>query len=208
MSRLLEQCRNPTGRFGRLLAWGMNIGHSGLTAWGLGHISIEKHYSILDVGCGGGGTVRRLALIAAEGRIYGIDSSEESVAVSRRTNRKSIKTGRVEIRLGSVSCLPFADGMFDLAAAVETHYFWPDLVSDMREVLRVLRPEGKLVIMGEAYKGEKYDSRNRKLVALGRMAYLSGDELGQLFFTAGYSDVQVLEEYDRGWIYAMGKKPA
>jgi SAM-dependent methyltransferase len=205
---LLKQCRKPTGWLGRLLAWEMNIGHAKLTDWGLKHICIGRHDIILDVGCGGGGTVRKLAMVAAEGKAYGIDFSEKSVSVSRRTNKQLIQAGRVEIRPGSVSCLPFSDNMFDLVTAVETHYFWPDLVSDMQEVLRVLKPGGKLVIMGEAYKGEKYDNRDQKWFELGAMTYHSVGELGEFFSMAGYSDIEVFDDPDRGWICGIGKKPS
>ena len=40
MSRLLKQCRKPTGWLGRFVARGMNISHSEMTDWGLAHISI------------------------------------------------------------------------------------------------------------------------------------------------------------------------
>ena len=123
----------------------MNASHSKLTDWGLGHISVEKHDTILDVGCGGGETVRKLA-IATQGKVYGVDYSEESVAASKRTNARGIDRGRVEIRHGSVSQLPFSDGMFDLVTAVETHIWWPDLPGDMREIFRVLKPGGQLII--------------------------------------------------------------
>ncbi len=92
------------------------------------HIAIEQHDTILDVGCGGGRTVHKLAGIATEGKVYGIDFSEESVTFSRRTSQRWIELGRVEILHASVSCLPFSEHMFDLVTAVETHFFWPDLV--------------------------------------------------------------------------------
>ena len=208
MSKLGQQWRKPTGRLGGLLVRAMNINHSKLTDWGLSHISIGKHDTILDVGCGGGGTVHKLAGIAAEGKVYGIDFSGESVTVSRGTNKQLIKTGRVEIRQGSVSCLPFPDAMFDLVTAVNTHNYWPDLVTDMREVLRVLKPGGTLIIMGGAYKGGKYADRNEKFVEVVNMAFLSVDELDELFSMAGYADVQMFEEYDWGWICGMGRKPS
>lgn len=206
MSKLLGQCRKPTGWLGRAAAWGMNRGHSEVTDWGLGHISIGEDDTILDVGCGGGETVHKLARIAEEGHVYGIDFSEASVAVSRRRNRQLMQAGRIHIQCGSVCCLPFSDGRFDLVTAVETHYFWPDLVSDLQEIRRVLKPGGKLAVIGEAYKGGKYEDRNLKWVEWGNMAYHSIDELGKVLSSAGYSDVQVFDDYERGWLCGIGRK--
>ena len=207
---LLKQCSKPSGWLGRINLWSMNRRHSKVTEWGLTHVSIQSRDTILDVGCGGGMTVARLAIIATEGKTYGIDYSEESVAASRRANRQGVAAGRVEILPGSVSHLPFPDQMFDLVTAVETHYYWPDLNADMREVLRVLQPGGALIIIAEAYKGGKYDRLLRRLEQLrGTMnyAHLSVREHSDLFSKAGYSDVQVFEEYDKGWICAVGRKP-
>ena len=208
MSKLGQQWRKPTGWLGRLLVRAMNINHSKLNDWGLSHISIGKYDTILDVGCGGGSTVHKLARIAAEGKVYGIDFSEESVTVSQRTNKQLIKMGRVKIRQASVSCLPFSDNMFDLVTAVNTHNYWPDLVADMQEVLRVLKPGGKLMIIGGGYKGGKYAGRNQKFAELVNIALHSVNELSELFLMAGYSDVQMFEEYDWGWICGIGRKPS
>src|SRR5215469_10587924 len=120
-SRLLNQVRNPTGWLGRWNLRGMNRRHAKLTDWGLGHVSIDSDATILDIGCGGGGTIYKLAALATKGKVYGVDYSDTSVAVSRKTNQEWIKTGRVEIRHGSVSHLPFPEQTFALAIAVETH---------------------------------------------------------------------------------------
>jgi len=133
----VSQCQKPTGWLGRLILWNMNSRHSKLTDWGLSKISIRKQDIILDVGCGGGRTVSKLATIATEGKVCGLDYSSASVAVAKGTNRQWIEIGRVEIREGSVSQLPFTADMFDLVTAVETHFWWPDLPGDMGEVLRV-----------------------------------------------------------------------
>jgi len=187
----------------------MNSCHSKLTDWGLKHILIENHRTILDVGCGGGRTVSKLAAIATQGKVFGVDYSEESVAATKRTNAQWIDLGRVEIRHGSVSRLPFPDDMFDLVTAVETHFWWPNLPGDMREVLRVLKPGGTLILIAEIYRGantmaakfaEKYASRTC-------MTLLSVDEHRELFTSAGYSNVQVIEERDKGWICGVGRKP-
>src|SRR5580704_4755328 len=149
----VSQCQKPRGWLGRFTLWRMNSSHSKLTDWGLANISIEKHYAILDVGCGGGRTVSKLASIAAQGKVYGIDYSEESVAATKKTNARSIEAGSVEVRHGSVSQLPFSDGMFDLVTAVETHFWWPNLRADMREIFRVLKRGGTLIVVAEVYKG-------------------------------------------------------
>jgi len=182
-SKLLNQCSKPSGWLGRLTLWRMNGHHSKVTEWGLKHVSIQHHDTILDVGCGGGMTVARLAAIATEGKTYGVDYSEESVAASRRANQQSIEAGRVEVVQAPVSHLPFPDRMFDLVTAVETHYYWPDLNTDMHELLRVLKPGGVLIIIAEAYKGGKYDrllQRLEKLKGIMNYAHLSASEHSEL----------------------------
>lgn len=210
---LLNQCRKPSGWVGGLMLWSMNRRHSRVTDWGLSHVSIRPNDTILDVGCGGGRTLAKLAAIATGGRIYGIDYSEESVAASKRTNRTAIEAGRMEILHASVSQLPFPDDMFDVVTAVETHYYWPDLVADLRQILRVLKTGGTVAIIAEAYKGGKYDRVLQRLEALQRRgimkyAHLTVGEHNDALSRAGYSGVQVFENYDKGWLCATGNKPS
>jgi ubiquinone/menaquinone biosynthesis C-methylase UbiE len=206
VSNLLDQFRKPTGRLGRFILWDFNRHHSKLTDWGLTHIYIEKYDTILDVGCGGGMTVHKLAAIATEGKVYGIDFSEESVAASHRTNQQWIEMGRVEIQHSSVSHLPFSDNMFDLVTAVETHIFWPDLVADMREVLRVLKPGGKFIFILELFKDGKFDSRFQKLADLLNISYPTVQEHRELLLKAGYADARMYEQNDKGWMCGVGTK--
>src|SRR5262245_46402846 len=206
---LLNQFRKPSGWLGRLNVRDMNRRHSGLTDWGLGQVSIDSRSTILDVGCGGGRTVQKLAAIARDGKIFGIDYSEASVAVARKNNRRSIREGRVEIHHGSVSQLPYGDRTFDLVTAVETHYYWPDLSADVREALRVMKPGGTFLLVAEAYKGGKYDRRNQVFAqAMQPFGYshMSLDEHEELLSKAGFSDVEVAEDYEKGWMCAIGRK--
>jgi SAM-dependent methyltransferase len=109
----------------------------------------------------------------------------------------------------SVSRLPFSDGAFDVITAVETHFWWPALPTDLREVLRVLKPGGRLIIIAEVYKGaEAFTSKaaERYSEKTG-MALLSVEEHRELFTDAGYSDVQVITEPRKGWICCPGSKP-
>jgi ubiquinone/menaquinone biosynthesis C-methylase UbiE len=205
----VNQCSKPAGLLGRFSLWRMNLSHSKLTDWGLAHISIEKNLTILDVGCGGGRTVSKLAEIATDGKVYGVDYSDESFTATTKINARWIALGRVEVRHGSVSQLPFPDGMFDLITAVETHFWWPDLSGDMREVFRVLKPGGTLILIAEIYKGANTLAAKliEKHAAQTGMTLLSPDEHRELFTNAGYAKVHVIEERAKGWICAIGVRP-
>ena len=202
------QCQNPRGWLGRFVLWNMNSRHSKVTDWGLAHVAIEKQYTILDVGCGGGRTLSKLAEAAARGKVYGVDYSAASVAVSKKTNARWIEQGRVEVRQATVSQLPFDDSVFDLVTAVETHFWWPNLPEGTREIVRVLKPGGKLVIIAEVYKGANsvVSKLSEKYAALSGMTLLNVDEHRELLTNAGCSEVQVAVEASKGWICATGAK--
>ena len=208
-SRRASQCQKPSGWMGRFTLWSMNSRHSKLTDWGLLHVSVAQHHTILDVGCGGGRTVSKLAAMATAGKVYGVDFSEDSVAVSKKTNARWMAMGRVELQQASVSQLPFPDGTFDLVTGVETHFWWPDLPGDMREIFRVVKPGGKLILIAEIYKGantlaarlaEKYADRSP-------IKLLSMDDHRELLRNAGFHEVEVGTDSSKGWICCTGKKP-
>ena len=206
---LFRQCRRPTGWFGRRLASAMNLGHAALTVWGLGYVRIEPEWHVLDVGCGGGQTIRTIAAAATAGHVDGVDYSAASVAVAQRKNADLIASGRVAVQQASVSRMPFADGAFDLITAVETHYYWPNLPKDLREARRLLKPHGRLVIIAETYKGRRTDWLYRPVMRLLlRATYLSVDEHRAALTEAGFAGVEVHTERSRGWICVVGMRPA
>jgi ubiquinone/menaquinone biosynthesis C-methylase UbiE len=188
----------------------MNSRHSKVTDWGLSHITVKPQDTMLDVGCGGGKTVSKLAAIATQGKVFGLDYSDASVAVAKKLNARLIETGRVEIHEGSVSELPFAADAFDRVTAVETHFWWPDLPAGMREILRVLKPGGTLVLIAEIYRGAETKTAQlaEKYISKSGMKFLSVDEHRGLFADAGYCDVRIITESGKGWICGIGKKPS
>ena len=152
----------------------------------------------------------KLAALATEGKVSGVDYSDVSVAFARKVNADLIARGRVEIHEGSVSELPFQADTFDLVTAVETHFWWPDLPLGMREILRVLKPGGTVVVIAEVYKGANTTTAKlvEKFSAQTGMKLLTPDEHRGLFRDAGFSVIQTVERPDKGWICAVGKKPA
>jgi len=202
-----NQFRNPVGWWGRRVLRTMNKHHSQLTDWGLSHLSIPLGGAILDVGCGGGRTIAKLAAASGTGMVYGIDHSAESVHMASTLNAEMIAGGRVAISVGSVSHLPYADGTFDLATAIETHFFWPNLSGDVREVWRVVKPGGVFAIIAEVYRDPASATIKGRYAPKIGMTLLTPDEHRDLLVGAGFEDVQVVTEASKGWICATGRKP-
>ena len=205
LGRLLSQSGKPRGRFGRFLVRGMNFGHSGLTRWGLTKVEIRDNATVLDIGCGGGRALERLASLASLGKVVGIDYSEDSVAVARKRNQRLIATGRVEVLHGSVSSMPFPDATFDCVSAVESYYFWPDIAADLAEVRRVMKPSGQMVIIAGMYRGSRFDKRNMRLIRAGGMRCFSVQEFEETLQDAGFSAVAVSVEPRKGWVCVVSE---
>jgi ubiquinone/menaquinone biosynthesis C-methylase UbiE len=174
---------------------------------GLSHVVVENGATTLDVGCGSGGTIRMLSGALPEGIFYGIDYSATSVAASRRCNARAIQSGRVDVQQADVSRLPFPDGMFDLVTAVETHYYWPDLLACMREILRVLKPAGRVVVIAESYKEASASMASSFSMRLLRAHSLTAGQHRELFMDAGFAEAEIHEEQRQGWICGVATKP-
>ncbi|HEX3426127.1 MAG TPA: class I SAM-dependent methyltransferase [Acidimicrobiales bacterium] len=97
---------------------------------------------VLDAGCGSGGN---LSLYAALGPVFGVDTVADPLVRARRR-------GYQGVGVASLPCLPFADGAFDLVAATDVVEHVADGVGALRELLRVTRPGGRLLITVPAYR--------------------------------------------------------
>jgi 2-polyprenyl-3-methyl-5-hydroxy-6-metoxy-1,4-benzoquinol methylase len=72
---VFRQVRKPSGWLGRRVVRAMNLSRATMADWVLQQVRVPKNAAILDVGCGGGRTVRRLAALASEGNVIGLDYS-------------------------------------------------------------------------------------------------------------------------------------
>ena len=204
--KFLMQCRKPSGLLGRFIGRAMNSGHAKIRRWGLTSISINPNSYVLDIGCGGGKGVKEIASYVSKGKVYGIDYSEEMVQLSKKVNDNLIKQGIVEIMYGSVSALPFPDNMFDFVTAFESYYFWPDLVNDLIEIKRVLKPGSFLLLVHAAYKDAQFEKRNNKLVNLLDIKLHTPDEYKDFLSEAGYKIEKINSLPEKNWISVVSQK--
>jgi len=141
---IFSNMRKPEGKLGNIQLKSMNKEHTPLALWNLKHLNIKPDDLILDVGCGGGININRMAEKAK--KVYGVDYSIESVKLSREVNRDFVLEGKVEVLEADVQSLPFEDDTFDIVTAFETVYFWPNIEKSFGEVKRILKPGGIFMI--------------------------------------------------------------
>jgi SAM-dependent methyltransferase len=102
---------------------------------------IGPSQDVLDVACGTGALTRAAAeRVGTGGRVVGLDSSPEMLAVAGR------KDVRAEWREGRAEELPFPDASFDRVVSQFGFMFFQDPVRALREMARVMRPQGRLVV--------------------------------------------------------------
>ncbi len=185
LKSFFSQCARPKGALGRVMLSFMNYTHAPLTNWGLKLVDVQGGWTMLDVGCGGGFTIRRLLKRSKDAKVYGIDISEESVAKAKKVNAEVLDK-QVFVTLGSAEKLPYEDGKFNLVTAVETVYFWPNLPNCLQEVRRVLKSGGKFAILVEVVDS---DSKWTNVVE-GMTAY-SPEDLKKLLDEAGLTQTEI-----------------
>lgn len=201
----MDQFRRPTGRRGRLVAALMNRGHEMLALWGLTHVNIKFDHLILDVGCGGGQTINRLAQRASLGKVFGVDYSADVVEYARKVNKQLITENRVEIIAGSVEKMGFSDNFFDLVIAIETYYFWSSFSDALKEIRRVLKPSGKLIIINEMVKDGLYEVKHAKIIEQTHVRLIPLEEIRDIVQTVGFVEVQIFTKADSPWNAILAK---
>ena len=98
---------------------------------------------VLDVGSGNGYVLSRYA--AAGATTFGIDMTETAIGLCRR--RFSLMHLRGQFIVGNAERLPFESGSFDCVCSMGVLHHTPETGSAVREIFRVLRPGGRLIVM-------------------------------------------------------------
>ena len=144
---IAEQARNAKGLLGRIIAFIMARETWGVNLRAIEALEVELDDHILDVGCGHGRGLATLAERAPNGRVIGADPSALMAEIAVNRNRKLVRARRVGVVVAGAGALPFPDATFDKALCVHVVYFWTDLVAPLREIGRVLKPGGRLVLV-------------------------------------------------------------
>jgi ubiquinone/menaquinone biosynthesis C-methylase UbiE len=166
-SLLMRTFGRPQGFLGRLGGVIMARTNADCGSWVSDLLEVGPHDRVLEVGFGPGVLIQRLSKLAAAGYVAGIDRSREMVEQARARNAAAIQSGRVDLRHGFVASLPFDDNSFDKVLAVNSMQVWPDAVAGLREIWRVMKPGGAIVLGFTPYSGQPKQGLAETLTGVG-----------------------------------------
>jgi SAM-dependent methyltransferase len=148
---VVRQFMHPHGLGGHLAGWVMahRASNRRRNRWVVSLLDVQPTDRVLEVGFGPGIAVKELSRFISVGQVFGVDHSEVMVRQARKRNASAVRSGRVDLRLGTVAALPdFGDPM-DKILAVNSMGFWKDPVVRLAGLRKVLRPEGKIAIASQ-----------------------------------------------------------
>jgi len=143
---LAKHLRQPDGEIGKEIGLQMNKSNKHICLNSYKILDPQNENHILEVGMGNGFFIKDLLNMADNLKYTGIDFSSTMVKEASLLNKTLINDKRVYLEEASIEILPFNDNSFDRISTTNTLYFWPHPVNNIQELLRVLKPNGKLLI--------------------------------------------------------------
>jgi len=161
-------------------------------------LDLRPGETVLDLGSGAGIDVFLAArLVGPEGRAIGVDMTPEMLARAR-TNAVKGGFGNVEFREGRLEALPVAEGTIDALTSNCVINLVPDKEAVFREIYRVLKPGGRLVISDIVLDGKLPEAVEKNILAY--VGCVSGALLRDRYFDlarqVGLSDFEILKDID------------
>lgn len=148
---------------------------------------------VLDLGSGGGIDVLLSAKrVGAEGKAYGLDMTDEMLALAERNRAKSGLTN-VDFLKGNIEQIPLPDNSVDVVISNCVINLSTDKPAVFQEMFRVLRPQGRVAVADiVAADGLSFDERAERGTYVGCIAgALSFSEYEQGLIKAGFDNVEV-----------------
>lgn len=198
----IDQYMKPHGVEGLEVIESMNEEHQEISEFAFECVNFNENADILDIGCGGGVNIEKF-LKVTKGNVDGLDYSEVSVRETIKRNQASVDSGRCNVIQANVSNMPIEDESYDLVTAFSTIFFWPDLVESLREVKRIIKPDGQFM-MANGTDGTNPDDEWIGTV-LGINLY-TADELEEYLLEAGFKSVEIFKKENTFILVVIAKK--
>lgn len=164
----------------------MERGHRPVGEQAIRKMALPPAAIALDVGCGSGWATRLMASYATQGRVIGIDISDEMIRVAEDSSRDFPNTA---YRVASAESLPFAQEEFSHAFSMESLYYYENVGAALSEIRRVMRSGGLFVAVVDLYL-ENEPTHNWIDVLNVPVQLLSTEAYRELFERAGFVNVR------------------
>ena len=156
-------------------------------------IALQSGQTVLDLGSGGGIDVLLSARrVGPAGKVYGLDTTDEMLALARENQRTAGATN-VAFLKGTIEAIPLPDNSVDVIISNCVINLSADKDAVVREAFRVLKPAGKFAVSDVVVRGEVPDDVRRSLeLWVGCIAgALKDTEFAEKLKDAGFTDVSV-----------------
>ncbi len=164
----------------------MEKGHRPVGEQAIARMRISPDARVLDVGCGSGWATRMLAEYAFNGRVTGIDISDEMISVARTASQSQ---PNVDFEIANAEQLPFNDHEFTHAFSMESLYYYRNIPKALKEIHRVLKPGGFFVVVVDLYW--ENEATHQWIDTLNvPVELLSVDDYHSLFIDAGFVNIR------------------
>jgi len=164
----------------------MEQGHGPVGKQAIALMQVSMDSRVLDVGCGSGWATRLLADYAVNGRVTGIDISDEMVNLARESSRSHPNT---DFEVASAEQLPFPDNEFTYAFSMESLYYYRNIPKALKEIQRVLKPGGSFFAVVDLYWENEATHQWIDTLKV-PVELLSIDEYRSLFIDAGFVNIR------------------
>lgn len=146
---------------------------------------LDPEDNVLDVGCGAGWLVRLLAEQVPEGRVIGLDISDEMI---RHARHRHVEIENAMFAIGEAEEIPWDGGFFTRVISVESAYYWPDPLRALREIFRVLREGGSAWALINYYADNPHCRQWADVLSVPALLR-SAEEWAAMFREVGFADV-------------------
>lgn len=148
-----KQAGNPSGLFGRIIMSKIfDLGNAPLNRLMKEHLGLEENDHVLEIGFGTGKLLNEMPELMNKGLIEGIDISATMVRIAERKNKSFISQGKMILKQGDFETENYDENRFDKICSANTLYFWPAPEKTIQKIVKILKPNGKLILAFEDKK--------------------------------------------------------
>lgn len=157
---------------------------------GLDALDLPPDATVVDIGCGTGSALRHASARVSSGTLIGVDPVPRMLEIARERTEAHPAAARISFRQGAAEDLPIDTASADIVLAFDSFDHWPEQARGLQEVRRILKPNGRFVLVKDLSLpyGRKAQAALAKALAEAGLEVL---------------DAQVLEENDvkcKRWI--------